>query len=428
MKAIIWPTLVKGEIQAPASKSFTHRAIILACLSKGQSVIKNCLLADDTINTLKACQKLGVNITVNNKVIKVIGRGRNLSLNPQNRLISVGNSGTTMRLITSMASLAKQGVVITGNKSLCKRPMLDLITALKDLGIKIRSTNNIGYPPIEILNGTLVGGTVKISGKISSQFISSLLLISPFAKKDVIIKITDDLKSKPYIKITLEMMKKFGVRVKNKNFQEFYIKAGQRYQGTNYQVDGDFSSASYFFAAAAICQSKIIVTGLNPNSCQGDKYLLTLLEKMGCQVKKGKQKITLMGGKELKGISVNMKNYPDIVQSLAMVAVLAKGKTVMKDIEHLRYKESDRIKATATELRKMNVKVETTKSSITVYSSQPVGAKINTYNDHRMAMCFTVLGLKAKGKTVINNADVVSKSYPNFYKRFKKLGAKIKLE
>ena len=425
MQIKIKPSMVARKITAPPSKSYTHRVIILASLAQGQSVIRNCLLADDTLYTLKACQLLGAKTNLKKNKLEVIGTNGNLKVNPQKNKIFMGNSGTTMRLMTSVVALAKEEVILTGDKRLQERPMSDLIVALKNLGIKVESINKNGCPPIKVKGEDLNGGEVKISGKISSQFISSLLLVSPFAKKDITIKIIDKLKSKPYVDITCNMMKKFGVQVKNNHYQEFLIKTGQRYKAQKCQVEGDYSSASYFFAAAAICPSKITVKGLNINSAQGDKYFLNLLTKMGCSVRKKKKEITVIGKENLKSIKVDMRDYPDIVQSLSIVASCAKGKTTIKNIGHLRYKETDRIRATATELEKMNIKVKTTKDSITIDGGQPKGATIETYNDHRMALSFAILGLKAKGGTIIKNAQVISKSYPNFFKDLKKLGAKI---
>lgn len=427
MKIIVQPSKIKGRVLVPPSKSCTHRAIILASLAKGQSTISNCLMADDTLYTLSALKVLGTKINIKENDIKIDGQGGKFQTQEGNNVIFVGNSGTTIRLLTSLTALTQGQVILNGKERLCQRPIEDLLLALRTLGIKAESLKQNGCPPIKVEGGVLKGGKVAISGKISSQFISSLLLVAPLAQKDTIIKIKDELKSKPYVDITCDMMKKFGVQVRNNNYQEFFIKAGQSYQAQRYKVEGDYSSASYFFAAAALTQSKITVKGLNINSAQGDKYFLDLMVRAGCKVKKDKEQTTIRGPQKLRSLKViDMGDYPDIVQSLVVVAACGQGQTAIVNIGHLRFKETDRVESTATELRKMKIRVKTSKDSLTIWGNQPEGAKIKTYNDHRMALSFAILGLKAKGETIIKNAEVVSKSYPNFFKDLKKLGAKVR--
>ncbi len=377
----IYPSKVSGTVVAPPSKSITHRSVIAAALAEGTSVIKNVLLSDDTKYTINALQQLGVKIEQNQTTLTTHGTGGKLTA-PKKPLY-VGNSGSTLRMITAVASIAKGETIITGVKRLQQRPMQDLLNALKQIKT----------------------GEITIDGSKSSQYISALLLIAPFAKESLII-IDGALRSKPYVLLTLDVMKSFGV--------SFHLRGGniltplesnQKYKAREYTVEGDYSSASYFFAAAAVTGGKVTVSNLNKKSAQGDKNFLNLLQKIGS--------------------TIDMNDYPDIVQTLAIVAAFTKRETVIKNIGHLRDKETDRITATSNELQKMGIKVKTIKDTLIIQGGQPKGAVIDTYNDHRMAMAFAIAALNAKGETVIKNAEVVNKSYPNFWKDLKKIGVKI---
>lgn len=424
MKAIIYPSKISGEISAPPSKSYTHRAVILASLADGKSQIKNALISDDTKATISACRLLGAKIRLKGKSIEIEGNSGHFPQKSSVTQINCGLSGTTIRLITGIAALSPFKVILTGEKRLKTRPIGELVRTLKFLGVDINASQNGQFPPVTIKGGNYKGGKIMISGNTSSQFVSSLLLIAPFAKKDTTL-IVKDLKSKPYVNITIDMMKTFGVKVEQ-NGNTYKVKTGQKYKSQNYTVEGDYSSASYFFAGAVVTDSNISVENLNSNSVQGDKYFLDILIKMGCQVSKNKKAITVIGNK-LCGIDVDLGNYPDIVPTLAVVAAKALGNTSITNIAHLRTKESNRIQALENELKKMKVQVESNMDILRIQgpalSTQSV--IINTYNDHRIAMSFAIAGLAADGETIINNAEVVNKSYPNFWKDLKKLGAKL---
>lgn len=417
----ILPSKISGTIMAPSSKSATHRAIILASLASGTSVIKNVLLSDDTTYTIKALKSLGVSIEQNKTTLTITGsKGK---LTAPKTPIFLGNSGTTMRMLAAVCSLAQGTTTLTGEKRLCERPMKDLLTALNDLGIDAKSENNNDCPPVVISGGELQGGTVHINGSISSQYITALLLIAPFAKTPMHIVVKGNLASKPYVALTLDLMQTFGVIVTNNNFTEFFVPNTQTYTAIEYMVEGDYSSASYFLAAAAVTNSKITVTNLRKDSSQGDKILTDFLQQMGCQIEKKENEITLQGTDNLQGITVNMNNYPDIVQTLAVVGAYAKGETNITNIGHLKDKETDRLTAPVTELQKMGIKAAVKDDSLTITGGKPHGATIQTYNDHRMAMSFAIAGLD--GGTIIENAEVVKKSYPNFWEDLKSIGAKI---
>jgi len=421
----ITPSTVSGTVSAPPSKSYTHRALILGSLAQGETVIENFLASDDTRYTINACRALGVNIQRYGKSLRIIGTGGQFSAQPGQKRIFVGNSGSTIRMVAPLAALAQTMVIFDGTKRLRQRPMGDLISALKSLGVQARSVDRDGYPPIEVQGGRLLGGEVITGGMTSSQHISSLLMVAPYAEHDTKIKITNGLHSKPYIDITVEAMRHFGVKVVQHNRDEFIITSGQRYHGRHYEIEGDYSSAAYFFAIAAISGKPITVGNLNANSVQGDKHFLDILSQMGCYVRYHEGEVTIGREKVLTAIIVDMGDYPDIVPPLAIVAALAQGKTEITNIGHLRYKETDRIQDTATELCKMGIEVEVTESTMRITGGKPRGANVKTHADHRMAMSLATAALFAEGDTIIYGAEAVSKSYPGFFTDLAKIGARV---
>jgi 3-phosphoshikimate 1-carboxyvinyltransferase len=291
--------------------------------------------------------------------------------------------------------------------------------------VKVRSLEREGYPPIEITGGKLSGGEISVSGKESSQHISSLLMVAPYAETPVTIKLIDRLHSSPYVDITIDAMRQFGVEVENHYYKKLVVKSGQRYSGKYYRVEGDYSSAAYFFATAAIGKGFIVVSNLEANSVQGDRYFLEILSRMGCQVNYDGGQVRVSRRDELTGITIDMGDCPDIVQPLAVVAAYAKGKTKISNVAHLRLKESDRIGDTATELRKMGIEVEVTGDEMSITGGSPGGATIDSHNDHRMTMSFAIAALFADGDTIINGAESVAKSYPGFFEDLISLGAKV---
>lgn len=422
MKVKIFPSGISGSITAPPSKSYTHRAIILATLAKGKSVIRNALISDDTKATINACKLLGAKIVVKSHQIEIMGiNGQFLKKNSK-MTINCHQSGTTIRLMTAVAALTPAEITLTGEKRIMERPIGDLVSALKSLGININAAKNNQYPPVRLHGGNFVGGKISISGNLSSQFISAILLIAPYATKNTVLTV-NNLQSAPYIDITIDMMRLFGVTVE-KIGNIYKLKSGQSYKAQDYTVEGDYSSASYFFAAAAITKSKVTVNNLNPNTLQGDKIFLDVLKKMGCNVFEDQNSISIIGN-QLKAVEVNCADSPDIVPTVSVCAAKAVGVTKIFNIGHLRVKETDRIKALACELIKMKLCVSQTKDSLTITGGNLKGIEIDTYNDHRIAMSFAVAGLAASKNTIINNAGVVNKSYPKFWDDFKKIGAKI---
>jgi 3-phosphoshikimate 1-carboxyvinyltransferase len=421
----IKPSLVSGIVSAPPSKSYTHRALILGSLAYGDTVIRNYLDSDDTQYTINACRSLGVNIQVDGKTARITGNAGQFFVKPGQETIFVGNSGSTIRMVAPLAALVQGRVVFDGEARLRERPVGDLLLALKSLGVQASSINEDGYPPIEIQGRSLPNGEIVVSGMTSSQHISSLLMIAPYTEHLVKIKILDGLHSRPYLNITLDAMRQFGVEVTDYNHDEFTVVSGQRYHGKHCKIEGDYSSTAYFFASAAISQRPITVGNLNINSLQGDRYFLDILSRMGCHVNYRETGVEVIRDKALTGLSLNMGDYPDIVQPLAIVAAFAKGKTELTNIGHLRYKETDRLNNMAGELRKMGIDVVVTESTMSIEGGEPKGAIIETYNDHRMVMSFATAALFAQGETIINGAEAVTKSYPGFFTDLTQIGAVI---
>jgi 3-phosphoshikimate 1-carboxyvinyltransferase len=427
-KEIIPVKTVEGTIQAPPSKAHTLRAIIIASLAKGKSVIKNGLIAEDQEYAIKAMKQLGAQINVDRdkNVIEVIGvEGKPIA---PKETIFIGNSGLTARFLVSAAGLAEgeQYITIDGTERMrTGRTMQDLLDALAPLGVKAVSLNNNGCPPIRIKTNSFLGGITTLAGDKSSQYFSSILIASPYAAQDVEIQTIGHLSSKPYIDVTIQSMKEFGVETENNNYESFFVRAGQKYVGKEMLIEGDYSNAAYFFSAAAIMKGRVTVTNLEKESKQGDKFFVLALKKMGCKIKWNKNSITLDAtGVELKGLGeTDMNDYPDIVMPLAVVASFAEGETKITNIEHLRIKESDRITVTADSLKQLGVEADAGKDYLLIkgHSGKGMhGAGIDSSNDHRIAMSFTIAGLKIPGVKIINER-AVDKSYPNFYEELEKI-------
>jgi len=419
----ITPSSLSGQVVAPPSKSYTHRAVILASLASGESLIENPLLCDDTLYTINACRTLGAEIAIESDSLAVKGTGGKIS--PQKQKIFAGNSGSTIRMVAPLVALGETKVILDGDERLRQRPMGELLAALQGLGINARSLNNNGCPPIEIQGGDFKTNEVTLSGEKTSQPVSALLMIAPYLKEGLTIKIADGLRSKPYIDITLDSMKAFGIAAVNRDYKEFIVEGNQHYKARRYRIESDYSSAAYFFAAGAIGGKPIVVTNLKKDSVQGDRHLLKILKRMGAAINYDKEAISVQRRGGLKGISIDLGDCPDLVPTLAVVAAFAEGRTKMTNIAHLRFKESDRINDTAAELNKMNIKTKVTDDTMVVYGGRPSGAEIDSHKDHRLAMSLSVAALFADGSSIINGAEAVNKSYPRFFEDLKKLGAKI---
>ena len=406
---------VNAEIQLPPSKSYTNRALIVAALADGTSIIHNPSRSNDSMLLIQAARKFGIEIKEEQDRLEVIGS--NGKLKSPSQEIFVGNAGTTMRFLASFACLADGETTLTGDEQMNKRPIKDLLETLKANGIKCTSQN--GFPPVKILGGNFNGGKINIDASVSSQFVSSILLASPYAKRPVILHINGDINSMPYVDMTLHVMRSFGANIETIDTKIFKIDNQQKYIGHEFEIESDATSASYFLAAAAITNGYIKICGLSTESLQGDIQFISVLSDMGCSVIKHQDCIEMRGGK-LHGIEVDMNAMLDCVPTLAVVAAFAKGNTVIKNIRQLRYKETDRISAIATELTKIGAKIELVDNELIIHPQPLHGAVIETYNDHRIAMSFAIAGLQVDG-IKIKNPMCVTKSFPNFWEEFKKL-------
>ena len=408
---------LQATITVPGSKSYTNRALLIAGLTDGECRLEKPLVSDDTKHMIRALKAFGISVQEEKEAFIVSGRGGKLSTPEED--IFIGNAGTTMRFLTTFSALVPGKTRLDGDERMRQRPLADLLHCLTQMGVKAVSANGNGCPPIDIAGGEVPGGEVQLAGDKSSQYLTSILLSAPYFKNDTCIHIQGDLTSKSYADITLDIMKTFGVSVINESYQRFKVKAGDRYNAQTYQVESDWSSASYFLAAAAVTGGEVTLTDINPHSVQGDAQFTSVLEKMGCRIEKKSNTLQIKGN-PLKGITINMNNMPDAVQTLAVTALFAEGETVIQGIGNLRIKETDRILALANELTRLGAEVEAGEDYLVIRPGDYRGAEIETYDDHRMAMSFAVAGLKIPGIR-IKNPTCVEKSFPDFFQRFANL-------
>ena len=404
---------IHGQIRPPGSKSITNRALVCAALARGESNLTGALDSDDTKVMIESLNSLGIRVTPsqNNTVLHVQGGGG--SIPASSAELFIGNSGTTVRFLTAMATLGRGRYRLDGVPRMRERPIGDLIDALNQLGGDVSSENGTGCPPV-VVNGTgLPGRQASIAGNISSQFLSGLLMAAPCAVDQIILDVEDELVSKPYVAMTIKVMESFGAVVENDAFSRFKIRNGQTYLGRKYAIEPDASAASYFWAAAAITGGKITVEGLSREALQGDVAFCDCLQKMGCDVEYGSNSITITGN-ELHGIDVDMNAISDTVQTLAAVSLFAKGSTRIRGVAHNRHKETDRLADLVTELRRLGVNAEETEDGLTIEPGPLNPAVIETYDDHRMAMSLALVGLRQAG-VEITNPGCTAKTYPHFF-------------
>ena len=405
------------EINVPGSKSYTHRMLIAAALSDGVCILNNCLKSEDTLLTRKTLMKLGIRIDDSGDAIEVHGSKGNFEAFTEP--IYLGNSGTSMRLLTPVVSLGKGTYTLVGSERMHQRPIQDLLDSMNQMGIPAYSVKGNGCPPIEITGHRIKGGTIQLNCKMSSQYLSALLLIAPFSENTLEIQITEGPVSKPYIDMTIDVMSKFNVRVASDGYHRFMVEGGQVYKSGQYSVEPDSSQAGYFWAAAAVTGSTVKVMGLKDSSRQGDVRFADTLGRMGCVLHKQDDGIAVTGG-QLSGIDVDMQDMPDMVPTLAVVAAFAEGTTVIKNVAHLKAKECDRIDAVIREFSKLGVEAEWTNTDLLVKGGWSHGAEIDTYKDHRIAMSFAIAGLKIPG-IFIRDESCVGKSFPEFWNVFKSM-------
>jgi 3-phosphoshikimate 1-carboxyvinyltransferase len=408
-----------ATVEVPGSKSYTQRALIIAALAEGRSTISRVLLSEDTRYLMEALRVLGIEILTSGNDVVIQGTGGKIR-NP-GQAIYLGNNGTALRFLTTMVSLGKGEFLLEGSSRLRERPLKPLLDALKTLGVPSHSRDNKGYPPVRIDAQGLRGGSVAFTDVESSQYISSLLIGAPYAAEDIEITLQGSTVSEPYIEMTLHIMERFGAEIERGEKNRFKVKSGRNYAGQEYIVEGDASSASYFFLAAALCRGRVRVMNINPESLQGDIKFLNIMEGVGCFIVRGDSWVDVIGGPLHGGdVVFDMGNMPDMVPTLAVLAAFRQGRTSITNVSHLRLKESDRIAALVNELHRIGVNAKERDDGLVIEGGKPHGAEIETYNDHRIAMSFAVAGLVVP-KMKIQDKLCVGKSFPGFWDELKKL-------
>jgi 3-phosphoshikimate 1-carboxyvinyltransferase len=404
-----------GCVSIPGSKSITHRALIAAGLAQGQSRIKNFLECEDTLFTLSALRELGVKITGKGKERVILGTGGSFAPSSGIKSIYLGNSGTSFRLLLSTVALAKGHYLLTGTSRMQKRPVGGLVQALNKLGVEASCMGQEGFPPVFIEANGVPGGKLEIEGNESSQYVSSLLLVGPHAESDEEIEVKGELISRPYVDLTLDVMAQFGVQVVRDGYGYFRIPAGQNYKASEFSIEGDVSSASYFWAAGAVTGGTVTTENIRPfTTKQGDIGFLRILEEMGCWVDRQEERV-IVRGSSLSGIDADMSSMPDLVPTLAAVALFAEGNTSIRNVPHLKHKESDRLQSIAQELGKLGGHIEELRDGLIVHGGKALsGAVVDPHEDHRIAMSLAVVGLRVPG-TRIREEGCVRKSFPQFW-------------
>lgn len=409
-------------LTVPGSKSLTQRALIAAALANGESILQFPLASEDTEYTSQALAAMGITVEPAQEQWRVQGKGGAIATPGQE--IFLGNNGTATRFLTSVAALGHGAFTITGDQRMSERPIKPLMEALAGWGVSIRSVHGTGCPPVAIAANGIKGGKTLLPEGKSSQYLSSLLLVAPYAEQPAELLVAGEVLSKPYVSMTLAVMRDFGIAVTANSERNHFLIPQGCYQARKYAVEGDASSASYFWGAAAVTGGRVTVANVPSPSLQGDAVLVDILARMGCAVERSAAGITVTGTSDLRGVEVDMGDCPDVVPTLAVVASFAKGRTVIKNIAHLRIKECDRLHVMVTELAKLGIRAEERPDAMIIEgrtANSPLhGAEIDTYNDHRIAMSFAVAGLVAPGVR-IRGEGCVAKSFPDFWERFELL-------
>lgn len=404
-------------INIPGSKSLTQRALVAAALARGDSFIGNALVAEDTLHLMNGLRTLGAQIVSADGGFFVSGTAGKLL--HSGKEIFLGNNGTALRILVALVTLGSGIYVLTGEKRLCERPVSALVEALQSMNVDISCRNNC--PPVTVNAAGLAGGKIILKDIESSQYVSALLLCAPYTKNGVDLSLEGGIVSAPYIDLTISVMRDFGAKVNETGPHQYSVEAGEIYHGRDYFVEGDASSASYFFAAAAILKKPVRVYGIGGGSSQGDMRLLKILEKLGCTIDSGDSWIAVAcDGLREGDFTFDLNDMPDMVPTLAVLAAFRRGQTVITNVAHLRLKESNRLGAMAAELSRIGIAVSETADGLVIQGGIPLPAQIETYNDHRIAMSFAVAGLAVPGIEIMDK-KCVDKSFPAFWEELKKV-------
>ncbi len=407
---------VEAEVTLPGSKSYTNRALVLAALAEGTSTLRAALFSQDTAVMADSLRRLGIPVSDDPAGLVFTVEGKGGTIPATHAECFVGNSGTTARFLTAVLALGQGEYLLDGVPRMRQRPIQPLLDALCQLGVDARSVLGNGCPPVRVRASGLAGGKVRLLGHLSSQYLSALLMVGPCTHEGLEIEIEGELVSKPYVDLTVQAMQAFGASVQCEGYRRFVVPGGQRYRARDYTVEPDASAASYFFALAAVTGGRVRVHNLGLGSAQGDVRFVDVLERMGCRVHREIGSITVQGPPRLRGVEVDMNAISDTVQTLAAIAPLASGPVVIGNVAHIRHKETDRIRALATELRRLGVAVDEFPDGLAIYPSPVRPGQVQTYDDHRMAMSFAVLGCRVPGIT-IENPGCVAKTFPDFFEQ-----------
>ena len=405
---------ISGSVVLPGSKSLSNRILLLSMLAEGKTEIQNLLDSDDVRRMVEALETLGIQLEENRAENLITVSGTSGIIPVKEATLMLGNAGTAIRPLTAVMTLGHGRFVLDGVQRMQERPIIDLVNGLSQLGANLRCINGTDCPPVEVIADGLPGGITRLSGAISSQYLTAILLAAPYADKEVQIEITDKLVSVPYVEMTLRLMRSFGVSVNHENFRLFHIPRQTYRSPGNIFVEGDASSASYFLAGAAITKGTVTVNGCGTDSLQGDARFAEVLEKMGAKVEWEPQQVKLTGN-SLNGIDVDMNQMPDAAMTLAVAALFAFGPTAIRNIYNWRVKETERLQAVSTELRKLGAEVEEGYDYLVIQPPEQIRkAEIDTYDDHRMAMAFSLAACGSSPVT-INNPGCVSKTFPDYF-------------
>ncbi|MGD9765157.1 MAG: 3-phosphoshikimate 1-carboxyvinyltransferase [Candidatus Binatia bacterium] len=409
-------------VVVPGSKSISNRAALLAALADGRSVLENVLFSDDTRYMAAALRALGVQVEADAASSRLVIEGCGGHWPAVEADLFVGNAGTAMRFLTAALCLGSGTYRIDGSPRMRERPIRELVDALRPLGADLECVPDTGAPPVVVWAHGLPGGFTRLSAVRSSQFASALLQVAPYAERDVVIELVGEVIAHPYIDLTIAMMAQWGVVVERDGYRAFRVRSGQRYAAQRYAIEPDASSAHYFWAAAALTGGRVEVRGLGHRSLQGDVQFAALLERMGAAVRWRDDSIEVAGAGALCGIEADLNACSDTAPTLAALAPFAAGPVHIRNVAHLRWQESDRLRAVATELARLGAHVEEHPDGLSVWPSPLRGASIETYDDHRIAMAFALVGLRVPG-VVIKNPGCVAKTFPDFFQRLDALRA-----
>jgi len=413
----------RGKILLPGSKSLTNRILLLAAIAEGDTDISNLLISDDTQHMIQALQQLGVRIELdaNTAHARVQGLGQLFPPSTAVRSLSLGNAGTAIRPLSAMLSLSQGTFIVDGDAYMRERPIAHLVDALEQVGANIQYLNQPGYPPFKINDAVIRGGNIRLDGRLSSQYLTALLMSLPLTPEDSQISIVGDLVSKPYIDITRAVMSRFGVETSHDRYQTFDIPGCQHYKSPGKMlVEGDASTASYFLAAGAI-RGEVTVVGIGRDSLQGDVDFINVLAQMGAKIEILNDSVRVASTGHLKGIDIDLNHIPDAAMTIAIVALFAKGRTTIRNIYNWRIKETDRMTAMATELQKVGADVTVGEDSISIMPpDQLKKAEIETYGDHRMAMCFSLIAM-SNSPVTIRAPEVTAKTFPDYFEVFESI-------